>query len=145
EPAPRAARRSVSRDARGAVRDGREPFAHATLRLGGGGGHAQGPRLRLGQPLLEGRMSEHADEAPLEERLSEAALAAMMGDPSEAGLRLVPEDGLAAAARVLALPDRAVAAGLAAAPVAVVPPVTVPPAAVTAMEPAVAGAAPAVE
>ena len=72
------------------------------------------------------------DEAlPLEDRLSDAALAALMDDPYEAGLRIARDDGVAAAlpavARELAYHDRAVVAtqgrlaGLAAAPVAVVP------------------------
>lgn len=75
------------------------------------------------------------DEAlPLEDRLSEAALAAVMGDPYEVGLRIALDDGVAAAlpgvARELAWLDRAVAAtqgrlaGLAAAPVAGVPAAT---------------------
>ena len=70
-----------------------------------------------------------ADEAlPLEDRLSDAALAAMLGDPYEVGLRVALDDGVAEAlpvvARELAWLDRAVAAtqgrlsGLAAAPAA---------------------------
>jgi|GEM_PF-3633511 len=69
---------------------------------------------------------EDAAELPLEERLSEAALAALMGDPYEVGLRIALGDGVAealpAVARELAFLDRAVAAaqagvaGLASAP-----------------------------
>ncbi len=69
---------------------------------------------------------EDAAELPLEERLSEAALAALMGDPYEVGLRVALDDGVAAAlpavARELAFLDRAVAtvqagvAGLASVP-----------------------------
>lgn len=69
---------------------------------------------------------EDGTELPLEERLSEAALAALMGDPYEVGLRVALDDGVAAAlpavARELAFLDRAVAtvqkgvAGLASAP-----------------------------
>jgi hypothetical protein len=40
--------------------------------------------------------AEDVQELPLEERLSDAAIAALMGDPSEAGMALV-EDGLAEA------------------------------------------------
>lgn len=66
------------------------------------------------------------DEPSLEDRLSEAALAAVMGDPYEVGLRIALDDGVAEAmpvvARELAYLDRAVAAtqgrlaGLAASP-----------------------------
>ncbi len=69
---------------------------------------------------------EDTAELPLEERLSEAALAALMGDPYEVGLRVALDDGVAEAlpvvARELAFLDRAVAtvqkgvAGLASAP-----------------------------
>jgi hypothetical protein len=71
---------------------------------------------------------EDGTELPLEERLSEAALAALMGDPYEVGLRVALDDGVAealpAVARELAFLDRAVAtvregvAGLASAPLA---------------------------
>jgi len=54
------------------------------------------------------------DDAPLEDRLGEAALAAVMGDPYEVGLRIALDDGVAAAlpavARELAWLDAAVAA-----------------------------------
>lgn len=69
-----------------------------------------------------------AASVSLEDRLSDAALAAMMGDPYEVGLRVALDDGVAAVlpvvARELAWLDRAVAAtqgrlsGLAAAPAA---------------------------
>lgn len=69
------------------------------------------------------------DAVPLEEILSDAALAAVMGDPYEVGLRVALDDGVAAVlpgvARELAWLDRVVAAtegrfaALAAAPVAV--------------------------
>jgi len=55
-----------------------------------------------------------SDDAPLEDRLGEAALAAVMGDPYEVGLRIALDDGVAAAlpavARELAWLDAAVAA-----------------------------------
>ena len=71
------------------------------------------------------------DDAILVDPLSDAALAAMLAEPYEAGLRSALDDGVAAAlpgvARELAYLDRSVAAtqgrlaGLAAAPVAAVP------------------------
>ena len=50
------------------------------------------------------------EELPLEDRLSEAVLAAVMGDPYEVGLRIALDDGVAEAmpvvARELAYLDR---------------------------------------
>ncbi len=58
------------------------------------------------------RESEEAEGLPLEDRLGQAALAALMGDPYEVGLRIALDDGVAAAlptvARELAVLDRAV-------------------------------------
>jgi hypothetical protein len=55
---------------------------------------------------------QEAEGLPLEDRLGQAALAAVMGDPYEVGLRIALDDGVAAAlpavARELAVLDRAV-------------------------------------
>ncbi len=70
-------------------------------------GLAREPEEAEGLPL-----EDRLGQAALAERLSDAALAAMMGDPYEVGLRIALDDGVAAAlptvARELAVLDRAV-------------------------------------
>ena len=86
--------------------------------------------------MIEDGLAREPEEAAglqLEDRLGQAALAAMLGDPYEVGLRIALDDGVAAAlpmvARELAVLERAVGvvqAGLAGlAPVAVALPVPV--------------------
>jgi hypothetical protein len=65
--------------------------------------------------MIEDGLAREPEEAaglPLEDRLGQAALAALMGDPYEVGLRIALDDGVAAAlptvARELAVLDRAV-------------------------------------
>lgn len=101
------------------------------------------------------REPEEAEGLPLEDRLGQAALAAMLGDPYEVGLRIALDDGVAAAlpmvARELAVLDRAVGvvqvglAGLAPAAVALPVPVVGVPGAEAAPETIRSGANPAPE
>ena len=65
--------------------------------------------------MIEDGLATEPEEAaglPLEDRLGQAALAAVMGDPYEVGLRIALDDGVAAAlpavARELAVLERAV-------------------------------------
>ncbi len=99
------------------------------------------------------RELEEAEGLPLEDRLGQAALAAVMGDPYEVGLRIALDDGVAAAlpmvARELAVLDRAVGvaqaglAGLAPAAAALPGPVVGVPGAEAAPETSRTGANPA--
>ncbi len=98
---------------------------------------------------------EEAAGLPLEDRLGQAALAAMLGDPYEVGLRIALDDGVAASlpmvARELAVLERAVGvvqhglAGLAPAAVALPVPVVGVPGAEAAPETSRPGANPAPE